>query len=296
MMTPALRPDGQLADGIRYERGGVFDLARECFESVALRADENPAAAAEALWRLGNLHRLHSSWAEALDAARQSVALARTFNLEDIEADALNIEGAVWWHRGDFAQARDLFNKMLTLARTHATRGKALQNLGGLAAEERNFDEGERLFAESRDVYRLAGDSRGEAVSLLNIGHLQRERGDVAEARVTLEAAATAARQTGDMEMYAAALLNLGIALSELGLREEAEDLITTAYGHVTIANIPVERVRCLRQLARLLVQRNDGTAARACLIHAREVATSSGVLSELSLVEDQLAAIPAAE
>lgn len=292
MTTPAPRPDGQLADGIRYERGGVFDRARECFESVARRADEDPAAAAEAMWRLANVHRLHSSWAEALEAARRSIALARLHNLEDIEADALNIEGAVCWQRGDLAQARDLFGRMLTLAQTHATRGKALQNLGGLAAEERNFEEGERLFAESRDVYRQAGDSRGEAVSLLNIGHLQRERGDVAEARLTLEAAALAARQTGDMEMYAAALLNLGIALSELGLREEAEDYITTAYGHVTIANIPVERVRCLRQLARLLAQRNDRNAARLCLTHAREVAASAGLSNELRLVDEQLTGV----
>jgi tetratricopeptide (TPR) repeat protein len=290
----AFQSDPELADGVRYERGGVFDRARECFESVTRRADAEPAVAAEAWWRLANLHRLQSSWTEALDAARQSAALARTHHLADTEADALNIEGAVWWNRGDFVQARALFNRTLTLAHAAAIRGKALQNLGGLAADERNFDEGERLFGESRDMYRLAGDSRGEAVSLLNIGHLQRERGNLPEARATLEAAATAARQIGDMEMYAAALLNLGIALSELGLRDEAEDFITTAYGHVTIANIPVERVRCLRQLATLRVQRNDWHAARVCLTHAYEVATSAGLSREIRFVEEQLADLPA--
>ncbi|MDB4892654.1 MAG: hypothetical protein JWL61_4509, partial [Gemmatimonadetes bacterium] len=207
-----------LADGVRYERGGVVTRARECFEAVTRHVEENPAAASEAWWRLANLHRLHSQWDEALHAARRSADLSREFGMVDTEADALNIEGAVWYNRGDFDQARTLFTRTLELAKAPATRGKALQNLGNLAAEERNFDDGERLFARSREAYRAAGDARGEAVSLLNIGRLQSDRGFPAVARATLEAAVTAARQTGDLEMHAAALLNLGIALGALGL------------------------------------------------------------------------------
>ena len=56
------------------------------------------------------------------------------------------------------------------------------------------------------------------------------------------------ARQTGDLEMHAAAMLNHGMALSELGRTGDAEERITTAYGQFTIADIPVQRVRCLMQ------------------------------------------------
>ena len=282
-----------LADGVRYERGGVVQRARECFEAITRNAAEDPASAAEAWWRLANLHRLHSSWDEALAAASTSAELAREHGLADTEADALNIQGAVWTMRGDFDQARALFQRTLELARAPSIRGKALQNLGGLAAEERNFDEGERLFAKSREVYRAAGDARGEAVSLLNIGRLQTDRGFPGVARSTLEAAVSAARLTGDLEMHAAALLNLGIALGALGLTGEAEERITTAYGQFTIADIPALRVRCLMQLAALAAQRDEPSGARVCLAHARDVANSAGLPRELRLIDEQLNALP---
>jgi tetratricopeptide (TPR) repeat protein len=154
-----------LAEGIRYERGGVTARALACFEEVTDRWREDPAAAAEAWWRLANQHRLQSHWLAALDAARAGATLARENDLPNHEADALNIEGAIWMTRGDYAAARPLFERTLELARTASTRAKALQNLGGIAGEERELDEAERLFIASREQYATAGDARGEAVS-----------------------------------------------------------------------------------------------------------------------------------
>lgn len=285
-----------LADGIRYERGGVVARARECFEAVTRQVIENPAAAAEAWWRLANLHRLHSSWDDALSSAHTSAEVAREHGHLDIMADALNIEGAVWYMRGDFDQARALFIRSLELAKSQITRGKALQNLGNLAAEERSFDEGERLFAKSREAFRAGGDARGEAVSLLNIGRLQSDRGFPSVARATLEAAVAAARLTGDLEMHAAALLNLGMVLGALGLTNDAEERITTAYGQFTIADIPAQRVRCLMQLARLATDRKEISAARVCLTHARDVAKAAGLPREMLLIDEQMTALPNAD
>lgn len=282
-----------LEEGVRYERAGVVLRAVECFEQITQRADHDPAMAAEAWWRLANLHRLHSKWDDALDSSRRSIALAQKYGLADTEADALNIKGAVWMMRGDFDQARTLFSRMLDLAEDPAIRGKALQNLGGLAAEDRNFDEAERLFSASRVEFGRAGDARGEACSLLNIGRLKVEQGFPLEARGILEAAVAGARQSGDLEMHAAALLNLGIAINELGDDIEAEARITTAYGQFTIADIPLQRVRCLMQLATLASTRGEPAAARVCLTHARQVATLSGLPREIRLIEEQLTALP---
>jgi tetratricopeptide (TPR) repeat protein len=283
-----------LADGIRYERGGVVSRARECFETVARNAEHHPEEAAEAWWRLANLHRLHSSWDEALAAARKSVEIAHAHGFANTEADALNIEGAVWSLRGEFDKARELYNQVLQLASTQATRAKALQNIGTVAAEQGDLDEGERLFAESREAYRAAGDARGEANSLLNIGSLQLDRGLAALASRTLEDAVAAARLSGDLEMHAVAMLNHGMALSELGLSNEAEERITTAYGQFTIADIPVQRVRCLMQLATLAAGRNETGSARVCLTHARDVASSAALPRELRLIDELLESLPA--
>jgi tetratricopeptide (TPR) repeat protein len=278
-----------LEEGIRYERGGLTARAVSCFEDVTQRWREDPAAAAEAWWRLANQHRLQSRWFEALEAARAGAALARQHELRNQEADALNIEGAIWMTRGDYAAARPLFERTLELAETPSTRAKALQNLGGIAGEEQRFDEAERLFAESRREYANARDARGEAISLLNMGRLQMERGDLEAARGTLEDSVYAARITGDLEMHAAALLNLGIALSDLRKISDAEERITTAYGQFTIADIPVQRVRCLMQLARLATMRNEPATARICLTHARDVAAHAQLPRELKLIVDQL-------
>jgi tetratricopeptide (TPR) repeat protein len=290
--APPAETAALLAEGIRYERGGVTTRALDCFQEVTDRWREDPAAAAEAWWRLANQHRLQSRWLEALDAARAAASLARDHGLPNHEADALNIEGAIWMTRGDYAAARPLFERTLALAQTHCTRAKALQNLGGLAGEERSFDEAERLFLESRQEYARAGDARGEAVSLLNLGRLQMERGDLAGSRATLETALGAARVSGDLEMHAAAMLNLGMALSALDCIGEAEERITTAYGQFTIADIPVQRVRCLMQLARLAVQRHEPVTARVCLTHARDVAAAAQLPRELRLIAEQLDAV----
>lgn len=281
-----------LAEGIRFERGGVTERAVACFEEITARAEESPAAAAEAWWRLANQYRLQSHWAEALDAARRGATLARDNGLPTQEADALNIEGGIWMNRGDYVSARPLFERALALVPAGLTRAKALQNLGGISGEEHAFDDAERLFLASREEYAKSGDVRGEAVTLLNLGRLQMERGDPSLARATLEDAVNEARRSGDLEMHAAGLLNLGIVLSELHCLSDAEERITTAYGQFTIAGIPMQRVRCLMQLARVALLRDDPTTARVCLIHARDVAADSQLPRELRLIIDQLQAI----
>lgn len=129
---------------------------------------------------------------------------------------------------------------------------------------------------------------------MLNLGRLQLERGDLSGSRETLELAVGAARASGDLEMHAAAMLNLGMVLSALGQIGDAEERITTAYGQFTIADIPVQRVRCLMQLARLAVQRDESITARVCLTHARDVAANAQLPRELRLIAEQLDAIPA--
>jgi tetratricopeptide (TPR) repeat protein len=279
-----------LEDGIRYDRGGVAQRARACYVEVAERWRENAAAAAEAWWRLANLQRMQSQWDDALESARASAALARANELPDVEADALNIEAAVWWTRGEFAKARGQYQRMLELAQSPTTRAKALQNLGSIAAEERDYVTAERLFTESRETYRLTLDVRGEACSLLNIGRMQAERGDPTTACETLMAAVAQSRQASDLDLYATSLLNLGIALGEIGQLAEAEERITTAYGQFTIADMPVPRVRCLLQLATFARRRGEAAGARVCLDHARKVAARADLPIELRLVDEQLA------
>jgi tetratricopeptide (TPR) repeat protein len=279
-----------LEDGIRYDRSGVSARAFACYAEITERASEDPAIAAEAWWRLANLQRLHSQWDDAIASAHEAAALAREHDLPDIEADAVNIEAAVWLTRGDVERAQRLFERMLELTANPVTRGKALQNLGGIAGDAEHYDEAERLFTESRAAYASANDARGEACSLLNIGLLQAKCGDPVLARETLEHAVVQSRQSGDLELHATAMLNLGFALGELGSFAEAEERITTAYGQFTIADMPLQRVRCLLNLATFASRRGEPAAAHICLEHARKVAARAELSRELQLIEEQAA------
>jgi hypothetical protein len=89
--------------------------------------------------------------------------------------------------------------------------------------------------------------------------------------------------------MHATALLNLGIALSALGHHAQAEERITTAYGQFTIADIPVQRVHCLMDLATVARARGDSATSRVCLMHAHDVAAASGLARELRAILKQL-------
>lgn len=282
-----------LEDGIRYDRSGVSARARACYAEITERAGEDPVIAAEAWWRLANLQRLHSEWDDAVASAHASAELARTHGLTDVEADACNVEGAIWTTRGEASRAQRLFERTIALTSRPLTRANALQNLGTLAAEEGRYDEAFRLFTESREAYRVADDTRGEACSLLNLGRLHAVRGAPGPARDSLESAVKHARISGDLELHAAALLNLGYALGELGEMAEAEERITTAYGQFTIADIPVQRVRCLQHLATLAMRRGEVGAAQICLEHAHKVATRAELPRELRQIDEQRAQLP---
>jgi hypothetical protein len=91
------------------------------------------------------------------------------------------------------------------------------------------------------------------------------------------------------MEMHAAALLNLGVALGALREYAEAEERITTAYGQFTIAENPMQRVRCLLELAALAANRGESDEARVCLLHGREIATHFELPRELRLIDERL-------
>ena len=97
-----------LDDGIRYNHSGVAARARACFVEITERAHERPAIGAEAWWRLANVQRLPSQWDDAIASARAGADLARANGLPDVEADALNIEAAVWSTRGDAQRAARL--------------------------------------------------------------------------------------------------------------------------------------------------------------------------------------------
>ena len=279
-----------LDDGIRYDRSGVSARARACFVEITERAARasrhrrrGVVAAGERAAAAVAVGRRDRERARRRRARAQRMGCATRRRTRSTSKRRCGRRAATRGAPGS------IFERMLELATRPITRAKALQNLGGLAAEERRFDEAERLFGASRDAYREADDLRGEACSLLNIGRLQAERGDPALAKETLQAAVHQSRTAGDMEMHAAALLNLGIALGALG-----EHARSGGAHHDGVRSVHDRRQPACSACAAccssptLATGRGEPDAARVCLVHAREIATRSELPRELRLIDEQ--------
>src|SRR5687768_7518470 len=165
-----------LDDGVRAEMHGDLDRAVALFGAAARSPDASTAA--EALTRLADVRRSRGEWDAALDAARRGKGIARDAGLDGLVPHAMIAEANVLLCRGDFFDARALFEQVLGLTADARMRGLALQNLGSIMAQQGELGAAERYFAESYGQFQHAGYRRGEATALINYGRVKLDRGD----------------------------------------------------------------------------------------------------------------------
>ena len=282
-----------LEDGIRYDRSGVSARARACFVEVTerWRASRRPRPP-----RRGGgwptLQRLQSQWDEAIASATRSAPSWPRARHERRRRPTRSTSRRPCGRRAAMRRARLVDLRADARAGDDAvTRAKALQNLGGLAAEERRVRRGGAFLRRiARSVSRGRRCAR-RSVQPAQHRTLQAERGDPALAQETLEAAVhpvAPGRRHGDARRRAAQPRHR--ARRRSASVAEAEERITTAYGQFTIADIALQRVRCLLQLADLRGgPRRAGRGAR--LPRPRTQGRVAPELPrELRLIDEQLA------
>jgi tetratricopeptide (TPR) repeat protein len=96
-------------------------------------------------------------------------------------------------------------------------------NLGGILAEQRRFDEAEVYLDTSLELYRRIGDCQGEAVALNNLGVLAQDRGQNEAAFDYYRRAFELHQSGGNHEDGARSLANLCWVSRQLGRYREAE-------------------------------------------------------------------------
>src|SRR5687768_16817995 len=192
---------------------------------------------------------MRCEWDRALEAARRGAELARAAALNAELAEVLNAEAIVHLSKGDLAVAEALLEEVLSLAHDDRVRGIALQNLGSIAAQGRDFDVAEQRFVESRRHFQRAGYHRGEAIALTNRAAIALDRGDASLAESSAGQAVIVARQVGDLDLLGVATINYAEALARLERFAEAEDHASTALGFFTISENTLRRVEALRLL-----------------------------------------------
>lgn len=284
-------PVALIDTGRALEREGAFEQALEHFRAASTADD--PALAAEALRRMSDVHRGRSEWDAAIDASRRAQQMARAAGLHDALADARIAEGNALMCRGDFDAAIPIF--VAVMRQTHAprVRGIALQNLGSMLAQQGQYDEAERAFAESSECFEQIGYRRGMAVALNNQARVAIDRGDPDTATEILTRALALAQTVGDAELMALVQLNEAEALGALRAYERAELLASAALGHFSQSGNRWRQIECLRLLGSLRVDRGDHEGARACLDRGLALANEIGTPREAAQITERLRALP---
>jgi tetratricopeptide (TPR) repeat protein len=275
-------------DGIRAERLGALDRAVTCFVAATHEADE-PDTLADAFTRLADAFRERADWTSALDAAQRAQATAREARLEDRLACARVAEGNVLICRGDFREAKRLFEELLAGTADPRLRGIALQNIGSIQAQQGQLGAAERSFAESYGCFQRAEYQRGEAIALNNYGRVALDRGTTELAEGLLSQGLALAREVEDEELIALVKLNLAEVLSLRGHLQRAGDLVSGAMGHFVESGNRWRQVACLRLIGSINERTGDRDAAVRCYERALCLATEIGATMEVGALADCL-------
>jgi len=288
-VAPERRAPGTdaLNDGVRAETHGDLDRALSHFTSAASSPD--PAVAAEALTRLADVRRSRGEWDDALAAARRGREIARSASLDTQRIHATIAEANVLLCRGDFFEARSLFEQVLSMTADPRMRGLALQNLGSIMAQQGELGAAERYFAESYGQFQHAGYRRGEATALINYGRVTLDRGDPRLAEDLLCQAIDAAREVEHAELTALATLNLAEARARQGDTSSAEDLASEALGVFSGCGNRWRQIECLRLIGAIHEQRGDHENATRCFERGLDIANGMGATVEIRSLTDCL-------
>ncbi|HEY2293402.1 MAG TPA: CHAT domain-containing tetratricopeptide repeat protein, partial [Thermoanaerobaculia bacterium] len=174
--------------------------------------------------------------------------------------------------------ALDDLDRSLLLLGGQPRAAEALDSRGFLLSQMGRPAEASADLVRALDLYRKAGDRRGEAVALNDLGILRQAQGSRREAREAFETAATGFRDLGDHPNEAAVLVNLGRLRAGDGDLAGAESAFRRALQAYAAAGRPAGEVWARMGLAQVTYARGDVKKA------LRDAETSLAQLERLRL------------
>ena len=157
-----------------------------------------------------------STWLEQFMVEHENFQAALEWLIETEDADwGLRLGTALfrfWEIREFLAEGRDSLDKLLNLkgaANPTKVRARALFSAGVLASAQGDYQAGNTLIRESRDISRELGDKAGVAIAHNALAVFARDRGHLIEANKLFEESLGIWRESGDLLAVARALSNL---------------------------------------------------------------------------------------
>lgn len=204
-------------------RLGKLENARRLLnESLkAARQTKDVAEIAFCLNHLGIIAALEGDYERAQACHEESLEWAETLDDPELRARALHNLARALDHQGRRAQAYEMLQEALSIARAAGHRfGMAvvLDSLGELT----EADEAVQYFQQSYDIQRELGDTGSAAVSLMNLGAARLDLGQLDEAERCLHESLEMARTVGWAWLTGSCLNRLGRLALERGAHGEA--------------------------------------------------------------------------
>jgi tetratricopeptide (TPR) repeat protein len=278
-----------LEAGLKAEHADALQQALHHYADAAIRAGDDPSIVARALIRQAAVYRRLCEWGLAADYARRAHEIASDADLLELRAEALMGEGNALLSAGRLDEAFGVYQRLLRLEIDDRQRGIAMQNVGHIQAQRRDFETASRSFEESRTLFRTAGYARGEAIATNNMGRLAYDRGELSTAEPLLQRALISARAVEDAELAAIALLNLGQLRVAQGALQSASMMVRGAHEHFVESENRWRQVECLCVMADIAEGEGRGADARGHLERGKEIAMAIEARVELERIVARL-------
>jgi tetratricopeptide (TPR) repeat protein len=274
---------------LRAEHADDLQRALLYYADAAMNGSTVPAVVAQSLTRQAGVYRRLSEWDVAADYAKRAQELADDAGLPDLHAEALVAQGNALMCSGRFEEATCVFHRLMRVAMDDRQRGIAMQNIGSIHAQKREWAWAAESFETSRTLFHSAGYARGEAIAANNLGRLAHDQGDLVEAQRLLLEALSCARDVEDAELAALALLNLAQVRVARGMPAQALPMAAEAFGHFSVSENRWRQIECLCVLADIAEGEGQAEQAAVHLRRARDIARTIGARVELERIEARL-------
>jgi CHAT domain-containing protein/Tfp pilus assembly protein PilF len=162
---------------------------------------------------------------QALIALRLTQLVAEKIADEAAVAFAVNNMGVIYFQRGEFPRALELFQKHLSLgvtARDQAMTARTLHNIGTIKRLQGDYPQALEYLLRSLTVAEQVGDKRILGGVLNSVGVVHREQGNYARALAYLERGLTMSEAVGDKGTMSLTLNNIGTIHGSQGNHAQA--------------------------------------------------------------------------
>ena len=205
-----------------YEAAGDNARARALYEEgvQAATATQDDEMLAGVLFSRSYLFGVMGQFASGLGDLRRSEALFDKLSMPQHSLTALNGIAILYNRLGDYAQARDIYQRALKIQRESGLKREeavTLHNLGRVHEYLGKWNDARANYTEALQISRSLSYARGEAHALRGLAAVANATGNPQAALEILERARQAQRQTPDARLDAQIQLARGVALHKLG-------------------------------------------------------------------------------